>query len=485
MRDSTTAPLFQATDDWDTFTKHGLLVAAHDFAKRIGFFSAVDRFLSFPIRTRDYRWQDKFATLWASILVGCDHTVQINSSLGPDERASAALFGLERFPDQSQINRLLTRATPEQVAQARDLHRHLLARNSRARERRLHARLANGQLVLFLDLDQRAIVVSSNAFELASRGHFGRKRGRFGYQLSLAFLGGPIGEVVDEYLDAGNTPAAARVDEVLAATASLCAALHIPCNQIVVRGDAQYGTPAIIRKIEVHGFHYLLKGLSSQRARRLLEQAPPHAVFHQVDNGAEREPAWMCDLGERVHRHGRTPAPETDVTSRTLVLVRHVWESPRKRADPKARARAAARGTARVRVRKVDYFLTSLAPHQLPLEAVLETYHDRSTIERYFYDEAYGLGARQVRTHHVAGQAVFQLMVATTNNVLRWMKHRVFKKTAIERMGIAQLVHVGMQIPARIKRLGGRILVEFPARNHLVASLATTWAPMLPSARDA
>ena len=485
MPDSMPSPLFQATADWDTFTKHGLLVAAHDFARRLGFFSAVDRFLSFPIRTRDYRWQDKVATLWASILVGCHHTVEINSKLGPDERASAALFGLERFPDQSQINRVLTAATAEQVAQARTLHRHLLARNSRARQRRLRTRLANGQLVLFLDLDQRSLVVSSNAFELASRGHFGRKRGRFGYQLSLAFLGGQIGEVVDEYLDPGNTPSASRVDELLASTASLCAALHVRCDQVVVRGDAQYGTPAIITKVVAYGFHYLFKGLSRQRAGRLLEQVPADGVFHQVDNGAGREPAWMCDAGRRVHRHGRTPSPETDITARTLLLVRHVWESPRRRASPKARARAKAEGKERVRVRKVDYFLTSLARHQLPLEAVLETYHDRSTIERYFYDEAYGLGARQVRTKHVAGQALFQLLVATTNNMLRWMKHRVFANTEIERMGITRLVHVAMQIPARIKRLGSRVLVELPARNHLIASLAETWAPMLPAARDA
>lgn len=485
MLDSTTSPRFHATDDWADFTNHGLLVAAHSYVQDLGFYSAIDRFLSFKMKTRDFSWQDKFKTLFASILVGCDHTSQINSRLGPDERAAAALLGLERFPDQSQINRLLTRATPEHLPQMRALHLHLLSRHSRARARKHWARLANRQPVLFLDLDQRALVVSSNQYQLSSKGHFGRKRGRYGYQLSLAFLGGALGEVVDEYLDPGTTPAASRVSDLLASASAFCAALHITPNELVVRGDAQYGTPAIIKKIEAFGFHYLFKGLSSARARRLLERVAPETIFHHVENGEAREPAWMADLSTLTHRHGRTPSPETDISARTLLLVRHLLERPRRRPDPKTRARSAADATDRVRVRKVDYFLTSLAPHQLPLEAVLETYHDRATIERYFADEAYGLGTRQVRTHHHAGQALFQLLVATTNNLLRWMKHSLFKNTPIERMGISRLVHTAMQIPARIKRWGDRPLVEFPKRHHLIAALATTWAPMIPSVRDA
>jgi hypothetical protein len=480
MAHSTTSPVFVATDDWDEFTSHGLLVIAHDFASGLGLFKAFDRFLSVKMKKRDYSWQQKFATLWASIVVGCSHTCQINDRLGPHERAAAALFGLERFPDQSSVNRCLTAARADTVSQMRTLHLHLLARNSRARSRRFWHQLANRQQVLFLDLDQRALVVSSTRFEFASKGYFGRKRARFGYQLSLAYLGGQIGEVVDEYLDPGNTPAAARVGDLLASMAALCQKLGIASNQVVVRADSQYGTPTIIKKVEAFGFHYLFKGHSNPRGKRLLSQVPTETVFHQVENGAQREVAWMADLGQRVHRHGKKPSPETDITARTLVLVRHLWQSPGRRRGPKQRAEAAAAGTDRVRVRKVDYFLTSLLPHQLPLAQVLSTYHDRSTIERYFYDEAYGLGARQVRTHHGPGQALFLLLVATTNNLLKWMKHRLFKGTPIEAMGITRLVHVAMQIPARIKRWGERILVELPARHHLVAALLASW-PLLSS----
>jgi hypothetical protein len=51
-------------------------------------------------------------------------------------------------------------------------------------------------------------------------------------------------------------------------------------------------------------------------------------------------------------------------------------------------------------------------------------------------------------------------------------------------MAVTRLVHVAMQISARIKRWGERILVELPARHHLVASLLTTWSHLSASAPD-
>jgi hypothetical protein len=97
--------------------------------------------------------------------------------------------------------------------------------------------------------------------------------------------------------------------------------------------------------------------------------------------------------------------------------------------------------------------------------------NDRPTIERYFYDEQYGLGARQVRTRHFAGTAMFQYMVATTSNVLRWLKHSTFKETVIEKLGIGRLIKEGMQIPARIHKWGEKWRIEMPAEHHLVKQL--------------
>lgn len=48
--------------------------------------------------------------------------------------------------------------------------------------------LANRRGVLPADIDQGAMVAQGEQFELATKGYFGDKRGRRGYQLSVAFI---------------------------------------------------------------------------------------------------------------------------------------------------------------------------------------------------------------------------------------------------------------------------------------------------------
>ena len=107
MTESTHELVFESSDWHQDQTAHGLLVLAHQHATEAGFFADLKRLVSLPIKTVTYSVHDKLATLWASIIADCDHTVEINFKLGAHERALAAVFGLERFPDQSGINRLL------------------------------------------------------------------------------------------------------------------------------------------------------------------------------------------------------------------------------------------------------------------------------------------------------------------------------------------------------------------------------------------
>src|SRR5918911_4448324 len=183
MPHSTAAVEFQASDFWQEQSAHALLVAAYQQAKAFGFFSKAEQTLKLKMKQRRYSWADKLKTLWASIVVGCNHTVEINSRLGAHERACAALLGLTRFPDQSMVNRLLWAFTPDHVTQWRQLHLDLLCRHSRPRRRQHWLVLANRQRLLAVDFDQRALTTGSNQFELARKGYFGRKRGRWGYQL--------------------------------------------------------------------------------------------------------------------------------------------------------------------------------------------------------------------------------------------------------------------------------------------------------------
>lgn len=404
--------------------------------------------------------------------------------LGSPEKAAARMFGLESFPDQSQVNRLLWAFEADHIKQWRKLHLDPLCRYTRPAARKRWLRLANRERVLPVDIDQRALAVRGKHFELASRGYFGRKRGRRGYQLSLAFIDGQVGEVLDEYLDSGNTPVLDRIDELLGSLEQFCRRTRIPRDCILIGGGARPGTPAIMAKIGAKGFHYLLKGLSSARAKRLAGQVGEQAIFWGVENGAQGLAAWMWDVGEVEHREGRARWTGIRVETRTLLMVRQMEVARRKRPDPKTRQRLRREGEEREREIKVDYFLTDLTEERMAINRVLETYNDRPTIERYFYDEQYALGARQVRTRHFAGEGMFQYIVATTNNVLRWMKHSVLRGRELEKMGLGRVKHQAMQVPGKIYGGGKGWIVEMPAEHVLVKQLKKSWEELKPVGVD-
>jgi hypothetical protein len=280
----------------------------------------------------------------------------------------------------------------------------------------------------------------------------------------MAFLGGPVGEVLDEFLDPGATPAHARVEQMLESLERMRRAWKLEAHQIVLRGDAQYGTPAIIAKVEAYGFGYLFKGINTKRAAKLGSDLDETA-WHEVSPRAEGEPRWAADLGERVftsRAEGHRPKLEASVPG------------PR-RPGPTTRARRAHEPKAT----RTCYamLMTKLSAEQMPVAMALDSYDDRATIERYFRDEHCALGARSVRTHKAAGAAVFQWMVAMTNNLLRWMRGQYFAKTPLEHYGLERLVRRAFQIPARLIREAGRLRVILPERHLLVATLVNALSP--------
>jgi hypothetical protein len=452
-------------------TAHGLLIAVVERVKADGFFTSLKRFVTLKMKKRTYTVADKFATLWASIIVGCSHTVEINTKLGAHERAAAALFGLERFPDQSGINDLLRACTQQTVDEMRKIHHWWMAHFSRARSRRTWRRLVSGRRMLLADIDQRALTVSGKQYKLATKGHFGRKRGRRGYQMSVCFLGGEIGEVLDEFFDPGNTAAGARVEDLLKTLAWFADRHKIARRDVVVRGDAQYGTPGVIALVQGYGFSYIFKGRCSRRAKVLSRAIGPEAVFALAQENCQGERHWLTDLGEREHTGQPVEGPKPKIRTRTLVGVWVHWVSTRtKGSRPGAKMRAKQGGEAAPRQLKAswEYYLTNLSDRDLPVAEVVGFYHERATIERYFNDEQNALGARHVRTHHAEGAAVFQWMVAMANNQLRRVQETTFKQTPLAKLGLKRLIHTAMQVPAFVRRQGSKLIVSLPERHQIV-----------------
>lgn len=276
--------------------------------------------------------------------------------------------------------------------------------------------------------------------------------------------------MVDEYFDPGNVQAKVRVPELMASLNEFCRRRKIRPEQVLVRGDAQFGTAASIEVMEKYGFKYLLRGLSSQRAKKLSQEVQD--MFVRLKPGAEHQARWVADLGEQIHEDHSEGGKGKQIQCRTLSMV-----SITEKREWTAKHHGKKKKEERVKV-KYHYHLTNLSPEVLPLEMVLNVYDDRTTIERYFNDEQNALGARSVRTKYFHGQALFQFMVATTSNILRWFKHRLLEGTKLEEIGLRRFIKQVIEIPARLTKHGRRWKLELSKRNTTVGKLLSQ-SPLL------
>src|SRR5579885_961010 len=119
-------------------TVSAFLMLVLEFGTEIGVFGVcglLDRLLHVAMKTVRYCPLYKAQTIIASIVMGCAHTKAINETLGA-EVAAANYLGMHRFPDQSQINRYLSRFTAANVGELGAVHAHVLRQESRAARRR-------------------------------------------------------------------------------------------------------------------------------------------------------------------------------------------------------------------------------------------------------------------------------------------------------------------------------------------------------------
>src|SRR5579859_8058039 len=92
-----------ASDERLGTTQSGLLVSVVGKAREIRFFETLTEGLALKHKSVIYSQQNRIETIAASVAVGCRHTSEIQTRFVPD-RVAADLFGMEHFPDQSQIN---------------------------------------------------------------------------------------------------------------------------------------------------------------------------------------------------------------------------------------------------------------------------------------------------------------------------------------------------------------------------------------------
>jgi len=110
-------------------TSSAFLIAFQQHATAVGFFDPIVEHLRVKMKAVRYSAIQKVQTVVASILLGCPYTSSINHRLVPDQVA-AREWGMERFPDQSQIKLFLNRMTAENLAEVEQAQHDLLRAHS-------------------------------------------------------------------------------------------------------------------------------------------------------------------------------------------------------------------------------------------------------------------------------------------------------------------------------------------------------------------
>lgn len=395
----------------------------------LGLHGLLDRLLHVAMKTVRYSPLDKAQTIIASLVLGCAHTKAINERLGEDV-AAANYLGRERWPDQSQINRYLTRFTAANVDELGLVHEQMLRQQS-------HARRAAGLLVV--DLDQCGLVANGQTYEFHRKGYFPRKRGQQGYQVSLAYLGA-YDEAIQLYLDPGNVHCTARLADLLRAVDRLFGPEDTALD-LVRRLDAGYDSAANRVLLARLPGYVVLKGAQSELARRL---AAPVALHD-----------WL-PVADDVH--GVEVAPD-ESGLRRLIYELHQADGA------------------------VDYALlyTNLPATEWGLGRLFTFYNARTTIEAFFAAARHVYNIQNLRSRKFWAIYAFLRFVVLSHNLLHWTKQARLAPTRLATATTRQLVSYAARVRAHVAWDGHwhvRILRASPWATQLLEALVPPPQPI-------
>lgn len=398
-------------------TVSAFLMLVLEYAQEQGVFSLMERLVQIKMKEVIYSRLQKAQTIITSLVMGCKHTQDINAVLS-DERAAANYLWMNRFPDQSQINRYLTRFEADNVEQLGEVHAQMFERQSQARR-------AMGQIVV--DIDQCGLVVSGQSYELARKGYFPRKRGEKGYQVSAAYIGA-YEEALQIYLDPGNTPCTQRLPDLLRDIDRLLQRDN-PAVTVIRRLDGGYDSSTHRQQLADLPGYFLLKGGDSRTATRLAATVPLHH--------------WL-PVAEAVH--GVELTPEGSVRR----LLYEFWL-----ADDRC-----------------EYALlyTNLPPDQLGVQAAFDFYNERTTIEAFFAASRSVFNIQSMRSRQFHAIFAFLRFVFLTHNLIHWAKQSRLSGSALVQATTRTLVtHL-----ARV-----RATVTWDGAWHLAILPSSRWATLL------
>jgi hypothetical protein len=204
------------------------LITVIDYMKNAEYIDLFEK-INIKMKRVNYSVKQKVLTIICSIAVGCEYTKDINNKLVPDE-VSAKIIGMERFPDQSQINILLRKFDRENINELKQIQIESFHNNS------LSLSIDEPKII---DIDQSGLIANGKTYELTEKGYFPKKKNQKGYKISASYLSNSK-ETLSLYLEKGNTDEFENMKNVLKDIKKFF--VNEPLRNIIVRADAGYGS---------------------------------------------------------------------------------------------------------------------------------------------------------------------------------------------------------------------------------------------------
>jgi hypothetical protein len=124
-----------------------------------------------PMKTRDFRPSDKLIQVFLSILADCEHLVEVNTKLKPEQQL-AAVWPWPRFADQSTLSQTLDALTLMQIDPLRQATTSIWRAHSQTRRHNWHG-------FLWLDFDLSGLSCGALA-EASQKGYFSGEKTSLG-----------------------------------------------------------------------------------------------------------------------------------------------------------------------------------------------------------------------------------------------------------------------------------------------------------------
>lgn len=395
------------------------LIAVMQFGSKANIFKPFEDF-KLKMKQVKYTVYQKLIVTMMSIVIGCETTKDINEKLGV-EKLALNLFGMDKVPDQSQINELIRRLDYDSINQLKNIHHNLFMENSNS---------AYSHERVVVDCDQTGLIANGKTFELAKKGYFAKKKNQSGYQLSAAFTG-EHSETIAMFLDSGNSHCTEHYNDLLSSILSKYK--DQLCNgNLILRTDSGFGSTDNVEKLlSIPKLKFVTKAYATTTARNLAKDID-YAEYIQAD-----EAAWVCEL------------PQNNG-------VRHIIVQT-----------LSSKGKL-----KYSLLITNISSNDMNPVELFHFYNERQTIEAFFKMAKNVYHIKNLRTSEFYGIYGFLWLVFITHNLISWFKSTVLYGTELENVGVKVLVKTIGKIRGFVVRTSDGIKVNIPPLTKLASLIA-------------